>query len=113
MYTDGTRCVSFALAPEYIPKIDLGTAFDRPSSANAWQYYIQHFLNSKYPFVMFYLTTFVICATDIEDGERKTATILEEMEDRGWKATLPKTRHWTTDLDELKLDTLFNGVRPA
>ncbi|KAF5854206.1 hypothetical protein GGP41_006955 [Bipolaris sorokiniana] len=87
--------------------------FDRPSSANAWQYYIQHFLNSKYPFAMFYLTTFVICATDIDDAERKIATILEEVEDRGWKVTLPKTREWSTDLDEMKLDTLFNGMKPA
>jgi hypothetical protein len=87
--------------------------FDRPSSANAWQYYIQHFLNSKYPFVMFYLTTFVICATDQEDGERKAATILEEMEDRGWRVTLSKTPEWTSDIDELRLEKLFNGVPPA
>lgn len=87
--------------------------FDRPSSANAWQYYIQHFLNSKYPFVMFYLTTFVICATDQEDGERKAATILEEMEDRGWRVTLSKTPEWMSDIDELRLEKLFNGVPPA
>jgi hypothetical protein len=62
---------------------------------------------------MFYLTTFVICATDVEDADRKTATILEEMEDRGWKGTFPKPREWTTNLDELKLDTLFNGISPA
>ncbi|KAF1941695.1 hypothetical protein EJ02DRAFT_193200 [Clathrospora elynae] len=87
--------------------------FDRPSSVNAWQYYIQHFLNSKYPFVMFYLTTFVICATDQEDGERKAETLLEEMEDRGWRVTLPRTCEWTSDVDELRLETLYGGVRPA
>ncbi|KAI1509664.1 hypothetical protein L13192_10700 [Pyrenophora tritici-repentis] len=87
--------------------------FDRPSSANAWQYYIQHFLNSKYPFVMFYLTTFVICATDQEDGERKTATLLEEMEDRGWRVTLPRVHEWTSDVEELRLERLFGGIRAA
>ena len=106
----------FSQASTYLdsnPNPNTITAFDRPSSANAWQYYIQHFLNSKYPFAMFYLTTFVICATDIDDAERKIATILEEVEDRGWKVTLPKTREWSTDLDEMKLDTLFNGMKPA
>ena len=62
---------------------------------------------------MFYLTTFVICATDQEDGERKAATILEEMEDRGWRVTLSKTPEWTSDIDEMRLEKLFNGVPPA
>jgi len=62
---------------------------------------------------MFYLTTFVICATDHEDGDRKTATLLEEMEDRGWRVTLPRIHEWTSDVDELKLDKLFNGIGPA
>ncbi|EMD64562.1 hypothetical protein COCSADRAFT_90251 [Bipolaris sorokiniana ND90Pr] len=87
--------------------------FDRPSSANAWQYYIQHFLNSKYPFVMFYLTTFVICATDQDDAERKMAMLLDEMEDRGWRVTLPRPHEWTGDVEGLRLDTLYNGIKPA
>ena len=62
---------------------------------------------------MFYLTTFVICAEDREDGERKASKILEEMEDRGWRVTLPRTHEWSSDIEELKLDTLFGGVRPA
>jgi len=87
--------------------------FDRPSSANAWQYYIQHFLNEKYPFVMFYLTTFVICATDLDDAEEKSIQLLDEMDDRGWKAHLPRIDDWTADVADLKLDHVFNGVRPA
>lgn len=62
---------------------------------------------------MFYLTTFVICATDKEDADRKSTTLLDEMEDRGWKVSLPRTHDWTTDIDELKLGTLFGGIRPA
>ena len=95
------------------PVADTHPAFDRPFSANAWQYYIQHFLNTKYPFVMFYLTTFVICATDKEDADRKAAILLDEMEDRGWKVSLPPTYAWTPDIDRLKLETLFSGIRPA
>jgi hypothetical protein len=62
---------------------------------------------------MFYLTTFVICATDAEDGERKTTKILEEMEDRGWRVTMPRIHEWTGSVEELKLDTLYNGIEPA
>jgi len=62
---------------------------------------------------MFYLTTFVICATDQDDADRKTTTILEEMEDRGWRVTLPRLHEWTSDIDELKLEKLYNGIHPA
>ena len=88
-------------------------AFDRPASANAWQYYIQHYITSKFPWVKFYLTTFAVCATDIKDAEHKSADLLQEMEDRGWRISLPKPREWKTNMDELRLDALFEGVRPA
>jgi hypothetical protein len=87
-------------------------AFDRPSSANAWQYYIQHYINSKFPWVMFYLTTFAICATDLDDAANKSATLLEEMEDRGWRISLPKPREWKSNIANLKLDAFFEGIRP-
>ncbi|UPX20562.1 uncharacterized protein EKO05_0010790 [Ascochyta rabiei] len=87
--------------------------FDRPWSAHAWQYYIQHHVNNKYPFVMFYLSTFVICAADAEDAEHKTETLLEETEDRGWRISIPKTKNWKFHVHDLKLDALYSGVRPA
>jgi hypothetical protein len=62
---------------------------------------------------MFYLTTFAICATDLEDAEKKSGALLQEMEDRGWRISLPKPREWKKNIDELNLDTLFEGVRPA
>jgi hypothetical protein len=62
---------------------------------------------------MFYLTTFVICATDVEDAERKSTSLLDEMEDRGWRITLPRPREWKSEIDELKLEVLYEGVRPA
>jgi hypothetical protein len=40
-------------------------------------------------------------------------TILEEMEDRGWRVTLPRLHEWTSDIDELKLEKLYNGIHPA
>ena len=88
-------------------------AFDCPFSANAWQYYVDNFLNSKLPFVKFYLTAFVICAIDNEDAERNVASLLEEMNDRGWRVTIPRTYEWTSDVEELKLESLYSGVRPA
>jgi hypothetical protein len=62
---------------------------------------------------LFYLTTFVICATDMDDAQRKSATLLEEMEERGWRISLPRPRDWKSDLNDLKLETLFEGVKPA
>ena len=91
----------------------LNLAFDRPWSENAWQYYINHYINSKYSFVMFYLTTFVICAIDAEDAEKVTSTLLEEIENREWRIILPSLRDWKTDVKELKLENIFNGVHPV
>ena len=62
---------------------------------------------------MFYLTSFVICATDAGDAERKSMSLLDEMEDRGWRITLPRPRDWKAKMDELQLETLFEGVRPV
>ncbi|KAL5395216.1 hypothetical protein PMIN04_012927 [Paraphaeosphaeria minitans] len=86
--------------------------FDRPWSSHAWQYYLQHYINSKFPFVMFYLRTFVICATDIEDAEKKAALLFEETESRGWRIVLPSARDWRTNVNDLRLDKLFDGVEP-
>ena len=88
-------------------------AFDRPWSAHAWQYYIQHHINNKHPFVYFYLSTFIICAMDEEDAELKSAELLEETEDRGWRITIPKVRNWKSKIEDLKLDALYSGVSLA
>lgn len=87
-------------------------AFDRPWSENAWQYFIQHYINSKYPFVMFYLTTFVICAIDKDDAEKVAATLLEETEQRGWRIILPNLRDWSNKIEDLKLEDMFSGIHP-
>lgn len=92
---------------------DILTAFDRPWSAHAWQYYIQHHINNKFPFVMFYLSTFVICAVDPADAERKAETLLEETEDRGWRISISKLKDWKSNVQDLRLDALYSGVRPA
>lgn len=87
-------------------------AFDRPWSSHAWQYYVQHYINSKFPFAMVYLTTFVICATDVEDAEKKAAMLFEETESRGWRIVLPNARDWRTNVNDLRIDKLFTGVGP-
>lgn len=61
---------------------------------------------------MFYLTTFVICATDADDAEKKAGILLEETEMRGWRVMLPNARDWTKGVDDLKLEKLFGGVQP-
>lgn len=117
MYIIGMRCVSplISFFPSFLMFFCTclhAAAFDRPSSANAWQYYIQHYM-SKFTWITFYLTTFAICATDTEDAERKSALLLQEMADRGWSVTLPKPWEWKADVDELKLENVFEGVGPA
>lgn len=62
---------------------------------------------------MFYLSSFVICALDEEDAERKTETLLEETEDRGWRISIPKIKNWKFHVQDLKLDALYSGVRPV
>ncbi|OAL52600.1 hypothetical protein IQ07DRAFT_585755 [Pyrenochaeta sp. DS3sAY3a] len=62
---------------------------------------------------MFYLTTFVICAVDREDAYAKSEMLLEETDDRGWRIVLPRPNEWKSSLDDLRLDTLFEGIRPA
>ena len=49
----------------------------------------------------------------MEDAERKSITLLDEMEDRGWRATIPRAYEWTSDIDSLKLETLYVGIGPA
>ncbi|KAF2744741.1 hypothetical protein M011DRAFT_496021 [Sporormia fimetaria CBS 119925] len=87
--------------------------FDTALSQNAWQYILSHYFNSKFPFVMFYLTTFVVCAKNEEDIERVTATLLDETDKRGWRISLPDASGWSTSVDELKLGEMFNGTQPV
>ena len=61
---------------------------------------------------MFYLTTFVICATDVDDAETTIERLLEDTESRGWRIILPSLRDWTRNVEDLKLNKLFNGVQP-
>ena len=86
--------------------------FDRPWSERAWQYYLNHYMNSKYPFVTFYLTTFVICAVDADDAEKVTSMILDEAEKKSWRIVLPSLRDWKVEVADLKLGTMFQGIRP-
>lgn len=62
---------------------------------------------------MFYLTTFVLCAVDKEDAEKKAAMILEEVEKREWRIVMPSLRDWTERIEDLRLGEMFNGVRPV
>ncbi|OCK81046.1 hypothetical protein K432DRAFT_296380 [Lepidopterella palustris CBS 459.81] len=87
--------------------------FDRPWAERAWQYYLHHYMNAQYPFVMFYLTTFVICAVDETGVEEAMVSILDEADKHDWKLIIPPLRHWTTDIDSLHLTDTFQGIRPV
>ncbi|KAF2491329.1 hypothetical protein BU16DRAFT_468768 [Lophium mytilinum] len=87
--------------------------FDRPWSERAWQYCLDHYMNSQYPFVMFYMTTFVICAKDDTEVEGAMAAILNEAKQHGWKVVIPPFRRWTSNVESLDLGSTFQGIRPA
>jgi len=46
-------------------------------------------MNAKYPFVMFYFTSFIICATDKANIQNAMAAILDEVGRHSWKLTIP------------------------
>lgn len=50
---------------------------------------------------------------DEQDAELKSAELLEVTEDRGWRITIPRVKNWKSNVEELKLDILYSGVRPA
>jgi hypothetical protein len=62
---------------------------------------------------MFYLTTFVVCALDRDDAEKVVATLLEVTVSKGWRIILPSVRDWTSRVEELKLEEIFNEIPPA
>lgn len=108
----GTLCVRIDTCILW-PKSNCSIAFDRPWSENAWQYFVQHYVNSKFSFVMFYLTTFVICALNKTDAEQAITALLEETEKRNWRVVLPNVRDWTSNIEELNLEDIFSGIHPV
>ena len=47
---------------------------------------------------MFYLTSFVICATDKTNMRDAMAAILDKAEVHSWKLTIPPLYDWTLDI---------------
>jgi len=86
--------------------------FDRPWAERIWQYYVHCYMNAKYPFVMFYLRSFIICATNESNTEEAMTTVLNEAEERGWKLIIPPVRNWTSDIQSLNLESTFHGIKP-
>ena len=50
---------------------------------------------------------------DEQDAELKSQELLEITEDRGWRINIPRVRSWKSKVEDLKLDALYNGIRPA
>jgi hypothetical protein len=92
----------------------LRTAFDHPLSTHAWHFYLEHHINAKLPFARFHLTTYVICAADAAEAEERVAQLLDEVVERGWGISVPRTGDWKGEVEELGLvdGGFFEGVRP-
>ena len=43
---------------------------------------------------MFYLSSFIICATDESNTEEAMTTVPDEAEEHGWELTIPPVRNW-------------------
>jgi len=87
--------------------------FDRPWSPRLWHYLLHKSMNERYPFVMFYLTTFVICAEDETKIDQSIAAIRDKAKEQKWMVDIPPPRYWTSDYQSLHLDVEFEGIRPA
>ena len=88
--------------------------FDVPHSAASWQACLNSWFNNKFSgSAKFVHTTFVVCATGIEDAENKISLIGEEARKHDLKVEIPEPQLWVSDLESLALDVLWSGVQPA
>ena len=61
---------------------------------------------------MFYLISFVICATNKTNMRDAMAAILDKVEVYSWKLTILPLYNWTSDIQSLNLDRTFYRIRP-
>ncbi|KAK5174000.1 uncharacterized protein LTR77_001079 [Saxophila tyrrhenica] len=86
--------------------------FDWPLVSHCWQYMLHNEMGRRFPFVCFFRTTFVMYAADVVEAERNTAAMLEVAKKHGWKLSIPPPESWTSDISELGLDRLWEGIMP-
>jgi uncharacterized protein YchJ len=87
--------------------------FDYPFSSHLWQLHVQKVLNSKFSFVHFYQTTFIISASHPRGAAENLKTLILAAEREGWRLSVPEPQEWTADIDELDASTLWKGIPPA
>jgi hypothetical protein len=87
--------------------------FDFPLSQRAWQSYVNHTINGRFPFAQCVGTTLVVAATSSGEAGKKLTLIIEATKQMGWRITVPHTSSWTGDIDGLALSTLWAGVSPV
>lgn len=87
--------------------------FDWPLSSRVWQCHIHYEMNKKLPFVYFVQTTFVVCAKNPEAAEGNLQVLVAAAAKHNWKLSAPQPSLWTNDLNNLDLQTLWEGIQPA
>ncbi|KAK3654163.1 hypothetical protein LTR56_004218 [Elasticomyces elasticus] len=87
--------------------------FDYPLASRVWQMFIQHEMNRKLDFAFFVGTTFVVCASDIASVVENTKALGLAAAVHKWKLSIPEPSSWTTDIKALRLDRLWQGIKPA
>lgn len=87
--------------------------FDIPYSSRIWQYYLDECMNKRFTFALFIQTTFVVCATGVEDAQVKVRQIVSEAEKHNWKLSVPTTPFWSSDIESLSLRNACSGIYPT
>jgi hypothetical protein len=87
--------------------------FDFPLSQCAWQNYVDHTINKRFPFAQCVGTTLVVAATSSAEAGKNLTLLIEATKQKGWRLTVPHTSSWAGDIDSLALSTLWAGISPV
>ncbi|GIC88976.1 uncharacterized protein Aud_005378 [Aspergillus udagawae] len=77
--------------------------FDFPLSQRAWQSYVDHTINKRFPFAQCVGTTLVVAATSSADAGKNLTLLIEATKQKGWRLTVLHTSSWAGDIDSLAL----------
>ncbi len=87
--------------------------FDIPMASRAWQLFVNHEINNKLPFACLVQTTLVICAEDRHGAKANLKALFDIGKKHVWTFSVPSPTSWTADVKSLRLESLWEGVRPA
>jgi hypothetical protein len=86
--------------------------FDAPLSSRLWHQVLDERMHRRFPFVKFSHTSFVVCATSLEQAQYRIQQLKAEASMHGWTLKVPEPRFWTANYELLDLRDIWTGVMP-